>query len=107
RPGQVLRIPISHGEGNYFADDAALDELEASGGVLFRYSTAEGAITDEANPNGSRRNIAGIINPARNVAALMPHPERCVEAVLGGEDGRLIFGSMVAALAERQMAGAH
>ena len=107
RPGQVIRIPISHGEGNYFADDAALDELEASGGVLFRYSTAEGAITDEANPNGSRRNIAGIINPARNVAALMPHPERCVEAVLGGEDGRLIFGSMVAALAERQMAGAH
>ncbi len=101
RPGQVLRIPISHGEGNYFADDATLDALEASGGVLFRYCTPDGAITKDANPNGSRHNIAGIINPARNVAALMPHPERCVEALLGGEDGRLIFASMVSALTER------
>lgn len=103
-PGDVLRIPISHGEGNYFADDAALDALQADGGVLFRYCASDGAITPEANPNGSRRNIAGIVNPARNVAALMPHPERCAEAMLGGEDGRLIFSSMVAALAERRSA---
>jgi phosphoribosylformylglycinamidine synthase subunit PurQ / glutaminase len=102
RLGDVLRIPISHGEGNYFADDATLDALEADGGVLFRYCAADGAITPEANPNGSRRNIAGIISPTRNVAALMPHPERCAEAVLGGEDGCLIFGAMVAALAERR-----
>ncbi len=103
RTGQVLRIPISHGEGNYFADDATLAELEASGGILFRYCAPDGAITPEANPNGARRNIAGIVNAARNVAALMPHPERCAEAVLGGEDGLLIFGSLVAELAERRV----
>ncbi|MGZ6391546.1 MAG: phosphoribosylformylglycinamidine synthase subunit PurQ [Ktedonobacterales bacterium] len=102
RPGQVLRIPISHGEGNYFADDATLDALEASNGVLVRYCEPDGAITRDANPNGSRRNIAGIVSPSRNVAAMMPHPERCGEAMLGGEDGKLIFASMVAALAERQ-----
>jgi phosphoribosylformylglycinamidine synthase subunit PurQ / glutaminase len=102
RPGQVIRIPISHGEGNYFGDDAALDNLGASGGVLLRYCDANGDVTTDANPNGSRRNIAGIVNERRNVAAMMPHPERCTEAILGGEDGRLIFGSMIAALAERQ-----
>ncbi len=101
-PGQVLRIPISHGEGNYFAADDALDALEAAGGVLLRYAMPDGAITPEANPNGSRRNIAGIVGPSRTVAAMMPHPERCAEALLGGEDGRLIFASMVNALAERQ-----
>ena len=105
RPGQIIRIPISHGEGNYFADDATLDQLEASKSVLLRYSDAQGNVTPDANPNGSRRNIAGIVNERRNVAALMPHPERCTEAVLGGEDGRLIFGSIIASLAtlaERQ-----
>jgi phosphoribosylformylglycinamidine synthase len=102
RPQQVLRVPISHGEGNYFADEAALDALEAKHQVLFRYCEPDGAITPAANPNGSRRNIAGIVSAAGNVAALMPHPERCGEAILGGEDGRLIFGSLVAALAERQ-----
>ncbi|HEY7833197.1 MAG TPA: phosphoribosylformylglycinamidine synthase subunit PurQ [Ktedonobacterales bacterium] len=101
RPGQVLRVPISHGEGNYFADDAALAELEARGGVLFRYCEPDGSVTPGANPNGARGNIAGIVNEAGNVAALMPHPERCVEALLGGEDGRLIFGSVVATLRER------
>jgi phosphoribosylformylglycinamidine synthase len=101
----VIRIPISHGEGNYFADDATLDQLEASKSVLLRYSDAQGNVTPDANPNGSRRNIAGIVNERRNVAAMMPHPERCTEAVLGGEDGRLIFGSIIASLAtlaERQ-----
>ena len=102
RPGQVIRIPISHGEGNYFADDETLDALEASNSVLLRYSDAQGNITPDANPNGSRRNIAGIVNERRNVAAMMPHPERCPEAILGGEDGRLIFDSIIATLAERQ-----
>ena len=101
RPGQLLRVPISHGEGNYFADEATLDDLEAHGQVLFRYVAPDGSITPAANPNGSRRNIAGIMNRAGNVAAMMPHPERCGEAILGGEDGRLIFGSLVAALSQR------
>ena len=104
RPGQVIRVPISHGEGNYFADDATLDALEASNSILFRYSEPNGDITAAANPNGSRRNIAGIVNASRTVAAMMPHPERCGEALLGGEDGKLIFGSMIAALSERQPA---
>ncbi|HET9109384.1 MAG TPA: phosphoribosylformylglycinamidine synthase subunit PurQ [Ktedonobacterales bacterium] len=102
RRGQVIRVPVSHGEGNYFADDATLDALEASNSILFRYSEPNGDITPAANPNGSRRNIAGIVNAERTVAAMMPHPERCGEALLGGEDGKLIFGSMIAALAERQ-----
>jgi phosphoribosylformylglycinamidine synthase len=106
QPGQVIRVPISHGEGNYFADEATLDALEASGGVLLRYCDAYGNATPESNPNGSRRNIAGIVSPGRNVAAMMPHPERCGEAILGGEDGRLIFGSMVAALAGRRSVAA-
>ena len=103
-PGQVLRIPISHGEGNYFAEDASLDALEASGDVLMRYCDAGGSLTTDANPNGSRRNIAGIVSPGRNVGAMMPHPERCAEAILGGEDGRLIFNSMIAALAGERVA---
>jgi phosphoribosylformylglycinamidine synthase I len=107
RPGQVLRIPISHGEGNYFGDDETLDRLEATNSVLVRYCDAQGNPTPDANPNGSRRNIAGVINEGRNVAAMMPHPERCAEAILGGEDGRLIFGSMIATLAERQPAASH
>jgi phosphoribosylformylglycinamidine synthase len=103
-PGQMLHIPISHGEGNYFAEDTALDALEASGGVLMRYCNEYGVPSDDANPNGSRRNIAGIVSPGRNVAAMMPHPERCAEAILGGEDGRLIFNSMIAALVEQRVA---
>jgi phosphoribosylformylglycinamidine synthase len=107
RPGQVLHVPISHGEGNYFADEETLDALEANHRVLFRYCEADGSVTPGANPNGSRRNIAGIINAAGNVAGMMPHPERCGEALLGGEDGRLIFGSLVETLAERRaVAGA-
>jgi len=101
-PGQVIRVPISHGEGNYFADDDALAALEASGSVLFRYCNEEGNTTAESNPNGSRQSIAGIVNSRRNVAAMMPHPERCGEAMLGGEDGRLIFNSMIAYLARQR-----
>jgi phosphoribosylformylglycinamidine synthase subunit PurQ / glutaminase len=98
RPGQVLRIPISHGEGNFFADDATLRSLEANGQVVFRYCTPDGRLTADANPNGSLRNIAGISNARGNVVGLMPHPERACEALLGGEDGLAIFRSAIHAL---------
>ncbi len=93
--GQVVHIPLSHGEGRYYADAETVDRLEGNGQVLFRYCTPEGNVTDDANPNGSVRNIAGIVNNDGNVCGLMPHPERCVEALLGGEDGRLIFESLL------------
>lgn len=93
--GQVVTIPISHGEGRYYADEAVLDRLEAKDQVLFRYCTPDGAIIEEANPNGSVHNIAGIVNEAGNVCGLMPHPERCVEPLLGGADGRLVFESLL------------
>ncbi len=94
-PGQALRMPISHGEGNYYADEATLDALEAAGRVVFRYCDAGGRVTPEANPNGSARNIAGIVNGRGNVLGMMPHPERAVEALLGGADGLAIFRSIV------------
>jgi phosphoribosylformylglycinamidine synthase len=99
-----LRMPIAHGEGCYFADPATLDALEADGGVLFRYVDDEGARALEedrsANPNGSLRAIAGVINAAGNVAGLMPHPERASEAVLGSEDGAGIVRSIVESAAK-------
>ena len=98
--GAVLRVPIAHGEGNYFADDALLDELERNRQVIFRYCDAEGRITGDANPNGSARNIAGICNAGRNVIGMMPHPERCAEALLGNTDGFGIFRSIAAAMAK-------
>ncbi|MCH8222961.1 MAG: phosphoribosylformylglycinamidine synthase subunit PurQ [Chloroflexi bacterium] len=98
-PGQVLAVPISHGEGNYQADAETLDMLERTGRVVFRYSTPEGEITPEANPNGSANNIAGIINERGNVLGMMPHPERSVEKLLGGDDGAIIFRSMLTPLA--------
>jgi len=97
-PGQVLRIPIAHMEGNYTCDAATLAELEASGQIVFRYVTPEGEVTPEANPNGAIANIAGIMNRERNVLGLMPHPERASEAALGSADGSVIFRSMVDAL---------
>jgi len=93
--GDVLRVPISHGEGNYHADEDVLRELEANGQVVFRYSTAEGAITPDANPNGSMANIAGIVNAEGNVLGMMPHPERCCEELMGGVDGAVIFRSII------------
>jgi phosphoribosylformylglycinamidine synthase len=93
--GQVLRIPISHGEGSYYADEATLDRLEGNGQVVFRYCTPEGLVTPEANPNGSLRNIAGIINERGNVLGMMPHPERASEALMGGEDGLFIWRSVI------------
>jgi phosphoribosylformylglycinamidine synthase len=97
--GQVLRLPIAHGEGNYFADPEVVRGLEAAGRVVFRYCDEQGQITDAGNPNGSVNNIAGICNEARTVVGLMPHPERACEPVLGSADGLLLFESVVSALA--------
>ena len=95
RRGQVLRIPIAHGEGNYFATPEVLAKLEANRQVIFRYTTAQGEVTDDANPNGSLAGIAGLCNDARNVVGLMPHPERASESALGSADGRVILESAV------------
>ncbi len=95
KPGQVLTLPIAHAEGNYYADPATLSSLKAHSQVAFRYCTADGQATPEANPNGSLDNIAGLTNAAGNVLGLMPHPERCAEALLGNEDGRLILLSLL------------
>ena len=96
--GQVLHLPISHGEGNFYVDDDALAALEARGGVVLRYCDAQGNVTAAANPNGSRNNIASVINERGNVLAMMPHPERCCEAELGGTDGLVICHSLEVAL---------
>ncbi len=93
--GQVLQVPIAHGEGSYFADEATLTELEANGQVLFRYCNAQGEVVPEANPNGSLNNIAGICNREKNVLGMMPHPERCSEAILGNAQGLLVFESLL------------
>lgn len=98
--GQILSVPIAHGEGNYFCDPATLAELEREGRVIFRYCDAAGNITDEANPNGSLKNIAGICNRERNVLGMMPHPERAAESALGSNDGRVIFRSLADSLRE-------
>jgi phosphoribosylformylglycinamidine synthase I len=92
--GEVIRLPISHGEGRYVADPRTLDELEAAGRVVLRYAGADGSVTPEANPNGSARGIAGIVNEAGNVLGLMPHPERAAEAEVGGMDGLRLFRSL-------------
>ena len=95
RPGQSLRIPIAHGEGNYYAEPDVVARLEGNRQVVFRYATAGGQVTDEANPNGSVNNIAGICNEARNVVGLMPHPERACELSVGSADGLVMFESAV------------
>jgi phosphoribosylformylglycinamidine synthase subunit PurQ / glutaminase len=101
RPGQVLEMPIAHGEGNYFADPATVSELEANRQVIFRYTSQTGEVEDLANLNGSVNNIAGICNRARNVVGLMPHPERACEAPLGSADGCLVLRSAVTVLGDR------
>ena len=98
KPGQILTIPIAHSDGNYNCDEATLAELETNKQVLFRYTTLDAENDDAGNPNGSAYNIAGICNRERNVAGLMPHPERAVEAALDSEDGLVIFRSMAEAL---------
>jgi phosphoribosylformylglycinamidine synthase I len=95
RAGQVLQLPIAHGEGNYVADEATLDALFTDGQVLFTYSDAQGRISRDSNPNGSGRHIAGITNRAGNVLGLMPHPERASEIILGSKDGRGLFESIL------------
>ena len=96
--GTVINLPISHGEGNYYVDDATLDRLKAEDRIVFRYCDAEGNATPESNPNGSLDNIAGVLNERRNVMGMMPHPERASEALLGGTDGLVIWQSMLSAL---------
>jgi phosphoribosylformylglycinamidine synthase len=98
-PGQIVRIPIAHGEGRYVADDATLDRLEGEGRVVFRYAGADGGSDERSNPNGSQRDIAGILNEQRNVLGMMPHPERAVEPLIGSGDGLAVFESIVAAVA--------
>jgi len=99
--GAILRLPIAHGEGCYFADDGTLEELQANGQILFQYCGAGGESTDATNPNGSLLHIAGIRNSGGNVAGMMPHPERATESILGSEDGRFIFASMIQSLEQR------
>lgn len=95
-PERALKIPIAHGEGNYFADADVLKQINDNDQVLFRYCDEAGNITDEANPNGSLENIAGVTNKERNVFGFMPHPERAAEALVGNQDGLAIFESIVA-----------
>jgi phosphoribosylformylglycinamidine synthase len=102
RDGVPIRIPIAHGEGCYFADASTLERLQAQRQILWQYCDAQGAVTESANPNGSLLNIAGIANDRFNVAGLMPHPDRAVEAILGTEDGRSILTSMISALETRR-----
>ncbi len=101
--GQVLKIPIAHADGNYYTDEVTLSQLQANAQIVFRYCTPDGQNTKEANPNGSLNSIAGIINARGNVLGMMPHPERCAEEVLGNEDGRLLFLSMLDALRKAKL----
>ena len=100
RPGQILKMPISHGEGKYHADPETLRQLRVKNQIVFRYCTEEGRVAKEANPNGSLDNIAGVINEEGTVLGLMPHPERAAEATVGGTDGTLIFNSILGTLVE-------
>jgi phosphoribosylformylglycinamidine synthase len=95
RPHQILRIPIAHGEGNYYADPEVIERLERNRQVIFRYVTASGEETDAANPNGSIHNIAGITNETRNIVGMMPHPERACELAVGSADGLVVFQSVL------------
>ncbi len=101
--GQVLRLPVAHAEGNYYADAQTLASLSAENRIVFRYCGPDGQVTAEANPNGSLENIAGIINAQGNVLGMMPHPERSAEAILGNDSGKLIFLSMLNSLAAMRL----
>jgi len=98
-PGSVLRVPVAHHDGNYFADDDTLDAMEADGQIAFRYCRPDGAVVPEASPNGAARNIAGVFNRRRNVLGMMPHPENAIDPRLGSTDGRRIFDALVEAVA--------
>ena len=99
--GDILRIPISHGDGNYYADETTLSELNQNGQVIFRYCDPTGSLEPENNPNGSKDYIAGIVNEQGNVLGMMPHPERAVETILGGSDGLAILKSIVYSFTNR------
>jgi phosphoribosylformylglycinamidine synthase subunit PurQ / glutaminase len=103
---KLLRVPIAHGEGCYFADEETLAKLKANNQILWQYCDVKGNATDLANPNGSLQNIAGICNERRNVAGLMPHPERACESILGSDDGKWVFESLFAALQNKAVAQA-
>jgi len=104
--GKILRVPIAHGEGCYFADEATLEKLKANNQILWQYCDASGNLTERANPNGSLLNIAGVSNERGNVAGLMPHPENASEPLLGSDDGKWIFESLIAALEAKATARA-
>ena len=106
RAGQLLRLPIAHGEGNYYAEPEALERLEQNRQVVFRYATRDGDVTDAANPNGSAHNIAGLCSETRNVVGLMPHPERACELPLGSADGLVMLESVVRFLSQGVLAAA-
>lgn len=99
--GQVLKIPIAHGDGNYFVDEETLQQMKVNNQIVFRYCDENGNITEQSNPNGSIDNIAGICNEKGNVLGMMPHPERCAEDVLGSSHGKLIFDSIIKYLESR------
>ena len=103
RPGQVLRIPIAHGEGNYFAEPDVVARLDANRQIVFRYTDPDGHVTQATNPNGSAAAIAGLCNEARNIVGLMPHPERACEPALGSSDGLVLFESVVRAMKSRTL----
>lgn len=105
-PEKLLKIPVAHGEGCYFADQSTLERLKANDQILWQYCTAQGEVTEQASPNGSVLNIAGVCNERRNVAGLMPHPERACEPLLGSDDGRWIFESMIHWLEHKSVARA-
>jgi phosphoribosylformylglycinamidine synthase I len=100
KPGQILRVPVAHGDGNYFAPPELVEQLNREGRVAFRYCDAEGHTTDGSNPNGSVNAIAGVLSEGRNVMGMMPHPENAVEELLGSADGKLIFDSLAASYAD-------
>lgn len=103
RKDQIIRIPVAHGDGNYFADADTLDRLEGDGRVVFRYADQAGNVNDDTNPNGSQRNIAGICDFGGRIVGLMPHPERLYELALGGTDGRRMFESLLVGITEQMV----
>lgn len=104
--GGIIQIPVNHGEGNYTIDDKGLEDLKANNQIVFRYVTAEGEVNDQGSPNGSRDNIAGIVNKEGNILGMMPHPERVVEEIIGGTDGRGMFLSILKHWERRMKHGA-
>jgi phosphoribosylformylglycinamidine synthase len=104
KKGQILKIPIAHGEGNYFIDEKGLKDLMANNQIVLRYCSHDGEVNEQYNPNGSVDNIACICNKQGNVIGMMPHPERCVEEILGSSDGRFIFDSIIQSIKNKNEA---